>query len=351
MRVLFAAWVRRPYKLCMVLLYNYPLCWYVNHILCFAEKSDKFIIMYDLSSVCDRIDVAYWNNLPRKVGRNVRNFVKLIVGGGKMDILKQLNDAIVYVEAHLCEDSLDMNRLTHITGVTKDSFCAFFSYMTSMSLREYIRRRRLTLAAYELRSTDIKVIDAAFKYGYRSADAFAKAFKGQHGFAPTKARDLFRPLKVYPPASFHIIIKGAKEMEVRFIETEQISRVVCRGNSPAALRCDLNRSATCGLKTAAIWIKLVPKTMVSGTGFGIMDSTGLPKRKAGRSALKLSCIKFLPGHMPFYDRKGGFAGDELPILRVDFLMRGCPIPAMSRQGTMRLRSTICFEKEKKQTVL
>lgn len=140
-----------------------------------------------------------------------------------MDILKQLNDAIVYVEAHLCEDSLDMNRLTHITGVTKDSFLRFFSYMTSMSLREYIRRRRLTLAAYELRSTDIKVIDAAFKYGYRSADAFAKAFKGQHGFAPTKARDLFRPLKVYPPASFHIIIKGAKEMEVRFIETEQIS--------------------------------------------------------------------------------------------------------------------------------
>lgn len=137
-----------------------------------------------------------------------------------MDMLKQLNDAIAYIESNLC-DVMDMDRLSQIACVSKDSFIRFFSYMTGMTLNEYIRRRRLTLAAYELQNSDSKVIDVAEKYGWDSADAFTKSFTRQHGITPTQARDMHTSLKIYPPASFYIIIKGAKEMDFRFIEVAE----------------------------------------------------------------------------------------------------------------------------------
>ena len=47
--------------------------------------------------------------------------------------------------------------------------------MTNMSVSEYIRKRRLTLAAYELLKGQEKIIDLAVKYGYSSADSFHKS--------------------------------------------------------------------------------------------------------------------------------------------------------------------------------
>lgn len=43
-----------------------------------------------------------------------------------------------------------------------------------------IRHRRMALAAIELQTTDVKVIDVAMKYGYDSPEAFARAFKNLH---------------------------------------------------------------------------------------------------------------------------------------------------------------------------
>ena len=134
-----------------------------------------------------------------------------------MDMLKQLNSAIAYIESNLC-DEIDFDIVAQIACVTKDSFIRFFSYMTGMTLNEYIRRRRLTLSAYELQNSGSKVIDIAVKYGWDSADAFSKAFVRQHGITPTQARDSSKATKIYPPASFHIMIKGAKEMDFRMIE-------------------------------------------------------------------------------------------------------------------------------------
>jgi len=90
-----------------------------------------------------------------------------------------------------------------------------FPFITGVSLSEYIRRRRLTLAAFELQTTDVKVIDVALKYGYESPEAFARAFKNLHGIMPISARDRGVSLKAYPRMSFHISIKGDIEMNYR----------------------------------------------------------------------------------------------------------------------------------------
>ncbi|MDE6641707.1 MAG: helix-turn-helix domain-containing protein [Acetatifactor sp.] len=92
-----------------------------------------------------------------------------------------------------------------------------FSYMTGMTLNEYIRCRRLTLAARDLQHGRAPIIHIAMKYGYDSAAAFSRAFAKQHGITPSAYRKSGGSLRVYPPASFHIMIKGAKEMDFRII--------------------------------------------------------------------------------------------------------------------------------------
>jgi hypothetical protein len=77
--------------------------------------------------------------------------------------------------------------------------------LVNRTLNEYIRRRRLTLAGYELRDTRNKVIDIAIKYNFNSVDAFTKAFTKQHGITPINARLPENPLKIYPPISFYIL--------------------------------------------------------------------------------------------------------------------------------------------------
>jgi len=132
-----------------------------------------------------------------------------------MNMPDQLNAAMHYIEENLCGE-IDLEKLARIAGVSQDSFLRFFSYMTGMTLNEYIRRRRLSRAGLELQRSGERVIDVALKYGYESADAFTRAFARQHGISPGVAKK-GGSLKVYPPASFHIIIKGAKKMDFRMI--------------------------------------------------------------------------------------------------------------------------------------
>lgn len=137
-----------------------------------------------------------------------------------MDIIDRLNAAMDYIEASICGE-VDLDEAARQACISSDGLARFFSYMTGMTLNEYIRRRRLTLAARDLRDTQKRIIDIALEYGYDSADAFARAFSRQHGITPAAYRKSGGSLKIYPPASFHIIIKGAKKMDFRIIELQE----------------------------------------------------------------------------------------------------------------------------------
>jgi len=137
-----------------------------------------------------------------------------------MNMLRQLNAAMEYIEANLCLE-IDLDAAAEIACVSADSFARFFSYMTGMTLTEYIRRRRLTLAARDLQNDRTPMIDIAVKYGYDSAAAFSRAFAKQHGITPSAYRKSGGALRVYSPASFYISVKGARAMDFRMIELEE----------------------------------------------------------------------------------------------------------------------------------
>jgi AraC family transcriptional regulator len=136
-----------------------------------------------------------------------------------MDWLTKMNSAIDYIEENLTKE-IDFNVVASKACCSSYNFQRMFSFITDISLAEYIRRRRLTQAALDLQNTNLKVIDVAVKYGYDSATSFARAFGTLHGLSPSDAKQDGVKLKAYPKISFQISIKGEKEMDYR-IETKE----------------------------------------------------------------------------------------------------------------------------------
>ncbi|HAR86354.1 MAG TPA: AraC family transcriptional regulator [Clostridium sp.] len=136
-----------------------------------------------------------------------------------MDWLKRMNCALDYVENNLLSE-IDMNVVAQMACCSSYNFQKMFSFITEISLVEYIRRRRLTLAAFEIQNSDVKIMDVALKYGYESPVSFTRAFQSLHGIVPSLAREGGVILKAYPRISFQISIKGESEMEYR-IETKE----------------------------------------------------------------------------------------------------------------------------------
>ncbi|KAB8138207.1 AraC family transcriptional regulator, partial [Gracilibacillus oryzae] len=136
-----------------------------------------------------------------------------------MDGLKRMNDALRYIEDHL-DKKLEIDRLAEIAFLSKFHFQRLFHMVTGVTVAEYIRRRRLTLAAQELISTDIKIIDIAFKYGYDTPESFSRAFRTIHGISPSQAREVKKNIKAYPKLSFQIQLKGEEDMNYKIVKKE-----------------------------------------------------------------------------------------------------------------------------------
>jgi len=127
--------------------------------------------------------------------------------------------AIDYIENNLDND-IDLNRISEIAFQSVSNFQKVFSIMADLPLAEYIRRRRLTLAAFELLDKKVKVIDIALKYRYESPEAFARAFRVMHGVSPTEAKKDGISLKAFPRISFLLTVKGVNNMEFKIEQKE-----------------------------------------------------------------------------------------------------------------------------------
>ena len=111
----------------------------------------------------------------------------------------ELNNAVEYIESHLGGE-IDIAQAVRLAVCSSFHFQRVSSYMAGVTLSGYIRRRRMTLAAFELAEAGASIIDMAQKYGYESPTAFNRAFQSVHGVAPSAARQQGIPLPHIPRA-------------------------------------------------------------------------------------------------------------------------------------------------------
>ena len=141
-----------------------------------------------------------------------------------MEWVERLNQSINYIEEHLTGE-IDYEQLGRIACCSAYHYQRMFTYMAGISLAEYIRRRKMSLAAADLQSGNERIIDIAEKYGYQSPTAFTRAFESFHGIAPSSVKGEGVCVKSFSPIMFQIAVKGATEMNYR-IETKEAFRIL-----------------------------------------------------------------------------------------------------------------------------
>ena len=135
---------------------------------------------------------------------------------------ERMNSAVNYIEENLCDD-IDFNEISKIVCQSAVNFQRTFSIVTDISVFEYIRRRKMTLAAFDLQNSNKRIIDIALKYGYSSPEAFTRIFSDTHGSSPSNARKFSLPLKAFPRIAFLLSVKGDTVMEYRIEKKEAFS--------------------------------------------------------------------------------------------------------------------------------
>ena len=131
--------------------------------------------------------------------------------------IEGIQNAISYMEENLTED-IKVKDVAEKAYVSEFHFQRIFSALCGFSVGEYIRNRRMTLAAKELAASDVKVIDVVVKYGYDSPDSFAKAFIRFHGITPSAAKEKGAKLRDFAPVRITLSLEGGTMMEYKIVE-------------------------------------------------------------------------------------------------------------------------------------
>ncbi|MGW5447811.1 AraC family transcriptional regulator [Streptomyces asiaticus] len=139
-------------------------------------------------------------------------------------MLERLNEALDHIDARL-DQRIEAAELARIAMTSEYHFRRLFSALAGISLSEYIRRRRLTLAGAEVLAGERTLLEIAVRYGYGSGEAFARAFRAMHGVGPGEARRAGASLSSQPRMSFRLIVEGSSSMRYRVVEKERFQVV------------------------------------------------------------------------------------------------------------------------------
>ena len=138
------------------------------------------------------------------------------------DLTKDIQYALAYIEANLTRD-LEVRDIAKQAYLSPFYFQRIFGALCGISVGEYIRSRRLSLAGEELASSDAKVIDVAAKYGYESPDSFNRAFQRFHGISPSAAKKAGARLISFAPVKIKQTVEGVHMMEYSIVEKPQFT--------------------------------------------------------------------------------------------------------------------------------
>lgn len=135
-----------------------------------------------------------------------------------------LNALVELVEGDPAEP-IDAGRFAREHATTEYHLRRMFSALAGMPLSEYVRRRRMTLAAAELVRGAPSLLDVAVRYGYGSVEAFGRAFRSVHGTGPAEARRSGGPLSTQPMLRFRLSVEGSSPMDVTIVDSPELALV------------------------------------------------------------------------------------------------------------------------------
>ena len=152
---------------------------------------------------------------------------------GGTTVLEGFNAALDLAEGALRTGApVDVTAMARQAGTSEHHFRRTFSTLSGMPLGESLRRRRQTLAAADVLSGELSVLDVAVRHGYGSAEAFTRAFRAVHGVGPSQVRQDRSPLVSQPRVSFHLIVEGSSSMEYRIVDKPAFHVVGVRSRVP-----------------------------------------------------------------------------------------------------------------------
>ncbi len=129
-----------------------------------------------------------------------------------MDLVVSIRKAIDYIEEHLSENNV-IDQVSNEVGISPLYLQTGFRFMTGYSIAEYIRNRKLYLAAVDIAYSKDKIIDIAFKYGYETPESFSKAFNKFHNQTPMQIRTNPKNINIFLPLKIKITIQGGNNMD------------------------------------------------------------------------------------------------------------------------------------------
>lgn len=201
-----------------------------------------------------------------------------------VEILKRIEENI--------EQEVDYTQLCKGLNISGSSLQRIFPVLFNVTLSEYIRKRRLTKAAFELKQTQHSILDIALRYGYESPDAFAIAFKKQHGATPSGVRK-GAPMNLFNALKLNLSIEGGNDLpiEIKTLPAFYVAGISIdtKVNSP---------------DISILWKQLSESELVddlisfsSGKSFGVcydMQDNGQVKYMAGWEVENPDKVKQLP---------------------------------------------------------
>ncbi|PWR04828.1 AraC family transcriptional regulator [Micromonospora acroterricola] len=146
-------------------------------------------------------------------------------------MLERLNEAMAHIERHL-DQRVEVAELARIAVTSEYHFRRLFSALAGIPLSEYVRRRRLTVAGADVLAGERTLLDIAVRYGYGSAEAFARAFHAVHGVTPGEARRTGAALRAQPRMSFRLTVEGSGSMEYRIVSKDAFTLVGRKARVP-----------------------------------------------------------------------------------------------------------------------
>lgn len=136
-----------------------------------------------------------------------------------MNQVDSLQQGIDYIENHLMGEICNAH-LQSVAAMSISQFQKTFLSITGYTVGEYIRNRRLTLAAFELLNSKNTVLDIALKYGYDSSEGFSRAFKEFHNFNPNEIKKGKANFNIFNKITLEIKVNGGRKMNFKIVNLD-----------------------------------------------------------------------------------------------------------------------------------